>query len=89
MAKLRFDLKKLIPIAVAVLSATVAMAAVTKISFVHQADQFVRDLEMAWLAAPEPQSTDITIVTISEQTLKLFRRSPDQARRVETARHCP
>ena len=72
MAKLQFDFKKLIPVAVAVLSATVAMAAVTYISFVHQADQFVRDLETAWLSRPEPQSTDITIVTISEQTLKLF-----------------
>jgi adenylate cyclase len=71
-AKLQFDLKKLIPVVVAVLSAAVAMAATTYISFVHQADQFVRDLETAWLSRPEPQSTDITIVTISEQTLKLF-----------------
>src|ERR1700730_451991 len=48
------------------------MAAVTYISFVHQADQFVRDFETAWLSSSEPQSTDITIVSISEQTLKLF-----------------
>jgi adenylate cyclase len=71
-AKLQFDLKKLVPIAVAVLSGAVAMAAVTYISFVHQADQFIRDLETAALSPPEPQSSDIKIVTISEQTLKLF-----------------
>ena len=72
MAKLQFHLKKLVPVAVAVLSAIVAMAATTYISFVHQAEQFIRDLETASLSRPEPQSTDITIVTISEQTLKLF-----------------
>lgn len=72
MAKLGFDLKRLVPVAVAVLSAAVAMSAVTYISFVHQAEQFIRDLETAALSRPEPQSTDITIVTISEQTLKLF-----------------
>src|SRR4029077_19100175 len=71
-AKLRFDLKKLAPVTVAVLSAAVAMAAVTYISFVNQAEQFIRDLETASLSRPEPQSTDITIVTINEQTLKLF-----------------
>jgi adenylate cyclase len=71
-AKLQFDLKKLAPVTVAVLSAVVAMAATINISFVHQAEQFVRDLETASLSRPEPQSTDITIVTISEQTLKLF-----------------
>jgi hypothetical protein len=59
-AKLEFDLKKLAPVTVAVLSAAVAMAAVTYISFVHQAEQFIRDLETASLSRPEPQSTDIT-----------------------------
>ncbi len=72
MAKLKVDFKNLIPVAIAVLSAAAAMAAVTYVRFVHQADQYVRDFETAWLAANEPQSTDITIVTISEQTLKLF-----------------
>ena len=72
MAKLQFHLKKLVPVTVAVLSAAVAMAATINISFVHQAEQFIRDLETASLSRPEPQSTDITIVTISEQTLKLF-----------------
>lgn len=72
MAKLKIDLKNLIPVAIAVLSAAVAMAAVTYVRFVHQADQFVRDYEVAWLASNEPQSADITIVTISEQTLKQF-----------------
>ncbi|MGH7126458.1 MAG: CHASE2 domain-containing protein, partial [Stellaceae bacterium] len=72
MAKLRLDFKKLIPVAVAVLSAAAAMAAVASIKFVHQAEQYVRDFETAWFASSEPQSTDITIVAISEQTLKLF-----------------
>jgi adenylate cyclase len=71
-ARLKVDLKNLIPVAVAVLSAAAAMAAVTYIRFVHQADQYIRDYETAWLASNEPQSADITIVTISEQTLKLF-----------------
>jgi class 3 adenylate cyclase/CHASE2 domain-containing sensor protein len=71
-AKLKVDLKNLIPVAIAVASATVAMAAVTYVRFVHQADQFVRDYETAVLSKHEPQSSDITIVAISEQTLKLF-----------------
>jgi adenylate cyclase len=71
-AKLRFDFKKLIPVAIAVLTAGVVTAASDIVSFIHQADQWVRDFELASLAKPEPQSTDITIVTISEQTLKLF-----------------
>jgi class 3 adenylate cyclase len=71
-AKLRFDFKKLIPVAIAVLSAAAAMAAVIYVNIVQEADQFVRDVEVTWLAGHEPQSTDITIVPISEQTLKLF-----------------
>jgi len=71
-AKLTVDFKKLIPVAIAVLSAAAVMAAVSYVNFVQQADQFIRDFEVAWLASHEPQSTDITIVTISEQTLKLF-----------------
>jgi adenylate cyclase len=71
-AKLRFDFKKLIPVGIAVVAAAVAMAAATYVRFVHQADQFVRDYETAVLSRHEPQSTDITIVAISEQTLKLF-----------------
>ncbi len=72
MAKLRFDFKKLVPVGIAVLVAGVATIASDKLSFVHQADQWVRDFELTSLAKHEPQSTDITIVTISEQTLKLF-----------------
>ena len=72
MAKFRFEFKKLFPVAIALVSAAVAMASVTYVKFVHQAEQYVRDFETAWLASSEPQSTDITIVAISEQTLKLF-----------------
>lgn len=72
MARLKVDFKKLIPVAVGVLSAAAAMAAVTYVKFVHQADQYVRDFETAWLQSAEPQSTAITVVAISEQTLKLF-----------------
>ena len=72
MAKLKVEFKNLIPVAIAVLTAAVATAGSDFVSFVHQAEQWVRDFELALLAKPEPQSTDITIVTISEQTLKLF-----------------
>lgn len=72
MAKLRIDFKKLIPVAIAVLSAAAAMGAVTYVKFVHQAEQYIRDFETAWFASSEPQSSDITVVTINEQTLKLF-----------------
>lgn len=72
MAKLRIDFKKLIPVVIAVLTAGVATAATDIVSFIHEADQWVRDFELTWLAKHEPQSKDITIVTISEETLKLF-----------------
>jgi class 3 adenylate cyclase len=76
-AKLQVDFKKLIPVAIAVLSAAVAMAAATYISFIQQADQFVRDVELSELRPPEPQSTDIAIIAINEDTLKQFAyRSP-------------
>ena len=77
MAKLQFDFKKLIPVAVAVVSAALATAAAAYISFVHQAEQFVRDVELSEFRPPEPQSTDIAIVAITEDTLKQFAyRSP-------------
>ncbi len=77
MANPKFDFKKLVPVAVAVLSAAVATSAAAYISFVHQAEQFVRDVELSEFRPPEPQSTDIAIVAITEDTLKQFAyRSP-------------
>ena len=72
MARPKFDFKKLIPVAVAVLSAVAATVAVSYVSFITQADRFVRDVEVSEFRPPEPQSTDITIVAITEDTLKQF-----------------
>jgi adenylate cyclase len=93
-AKLKFDFKKLIPVAIAVLSATLATAAAAYISFVHQAEQFVRDVELSEFRPPEPQSTDISIVALTEDTLTQFAyRSPvdrkflaDLLRKLEAAK---
>jgi class 3 adenylate cyclase len=71
-ARPKFDFKKLIPVAVAVLSAVAATVAVSYVSFITQADRFVRDVEVSEFRPPEPQSTDITIVAITEDTLKQF-----------------
>jgi adenylate cyclase len=71
-AKLQFKLKSFIPVAIPVLAAAVATAAMLSISFIHQAELFIRDFETAVLSPPEPQSTDIVIATFTEQTLKQF-----------------
>jgi adenylate cyclase len=71
-ARPKFDIKKLIPVAVAVLSAVAATVAVSYVSFITQADRFVRDVEVSEFRPPEPQSADITIVAITEDTLKQF-----------------
>jgi adenylate cyclase len=71
-AKQRFEPKQLIPVAIPVLAAALATVAMLYVSFIHQAEQFVRDWETAWLSRPEPQSPDITVIGITEQTLKLF-----------------
>jgi len=71
-ARPKFDFKKLIPVAVAVLSAVAATVAVSYVSFITQADRFVRDVEVSEFRPPEPQSADITIVAITEDTLKQF-----------------
>ena len=72
MAKFKVDLKNLIPVAIAVLAAAVATVAATYVSFVTQADRFIRDVEISEFRPPEPQSTDIAIVAITEDTLKQF-----------------
>ncbi len=78
MAGLKIDLKKaLVPVAIAVISATLATAAVRYVAFLGNAERFIRDLETSVLSPAQPQSQDIVIIGITEQTLERFAyRSP-------------
>jgi len=62
----------LIPVAIAVISVGLVTVAVENIRFLKQAERFVRDWETTVLAPPEPQSPDVKIVSITEDTLKSF-----------------
>lgn len=67
----------LLPVAIAVVSATLTTVAVDNARFLQSAERFVRDVELSWLAPPQPQSHDIVIVSITDQTLNQFSyRSP-------------
>lgn len=66
-----------IPIVVACAAAIAASLAVAHVAFLTFADRFIGDWETAALTAAEPQSPDIVIVAITENTLKQFAyRSP-------------
>ena len=60
------------PVAVALAAAVVASLAVAHIAFLTFADRFLGDWEIAALTAPEPQSPDIVVVAVTEDTLKQF-----------------
>src|SRR5579863_4828785 len=62
-----------LPVAVAVIAAAVTTFAIARVPFLQNAERWVRDLEIAVLTPAQPQSPDIVIVTITEDTLKQFR----------------
>lgn len=64
--------RAVVPVVVALAAALVATLAVEHIAVVTYADRFLGDWETAALTAAEPQSPDIVIVTITEDTLKNF-----------------
>ncbi len=67
----------IVPLAVAVFCALVALLAVEKIGFLTDTDRFVQDSETALRPYGEPQDPDIVIVAIDEKTLSRFHyRSP-------------
>ena len=67
------DLKgSVLPVAVALVAATVTTIAVDNVRFLQSAERFVRDVELSWLEPPQPQSSDIVIVSITDQTLARF-----------------
>ena len=61
-----------VPVAIALAAAVAASLAVAYIAFLTFADRFLGDWEIAALTAPEPQSPDIVVVAITEDTLKQF-----------------
>lgn len=61
-----------VPVAVALAAAIVASLAVAHVAFLTFADRFLGDWEIAALTAPEPQSPDIVVVAVTEDTLKQF-----------------
>jgi len=61
-----------VPAAVALAAAIVASLAVAHVAFLTFADRFLGDWEIAALTAPEPQSPDIVVVAVTEDTLKQF-----------------
>ena len=65
-------LRGLIPGVVALAAALIATLAVDHVAFLTFTNRFLGDWEIAALLAAEPQSTDIVIVTITEDTLRQF-----------------
>lgn len=61
-----------VPVGVALAVAIVASLAVAHVAFLTFADRFLGDWEIAALTAPEPQSPDIVVVAVTEDTLKQF-----------------
>jgi adenylate cyclase len=61
-----------VPVAVALAAAIAASLAVAYIAFLTFADRFLGDWEIAALTAPGPQSPDIVVVAVTEDTLKQF-----------------
>ncbi len=64
--------RALVPLTVALSAAIVAAFVVHYVAFLTYADRFLGDWEIAALTAPEPQSRDIVVVAITEDTLKAF-----------------
>ncbi len=64
--------KALVPLTVAIAAAVAATLAVHYVAFLTYADRFLGDWEIAALTAPEPQSSDIVVVAITEDTLRQF-----------------
>jgi adenylate cyclase len=62
----------LVPLVVAVIAAIAATFAVQHVAFLTYADRFLGDWETAALPRAEPQSADIIVVAITEDTLKEF-----------------
>jgi len=62
----------IIPFIVALVATTVATLGIDHIAFLTTANRFLADWEIAALAGPAPQSPDIVIVAITEDTLKQF-----------------
>ncbi|MBV9046150.1 MAG: CHASE2 domain-containing protein, partial [Alphaproteobacteria bacterium] len=58
--------------AVALVMATLAMFAVSNISFLTSADRFVQDWEIAFRSPPEPQDPNILILAVDEPTMQHF-----------------
>ena len=64
--------RALVPLTVALSAAIVAAFVVHYVAFLTYADRFLGDWEIAALTAPEPQSSDIVVVAITEDTLRQF-----------------
>jgi len=62
----------LVPLTVALATAVLATFVVRYVAFLTYADRLLGDWEIAALTAPEPQSADIIVVAITEDTLKQF-----------------
>jgi adenylate cyclase len=61
-----------VPIAVALAAAIVADLAVHNIAFLKYAEQFVADVRITLRLPPEPQDSNVIVVTITEETLAQF-----------------
>ena len=68
----RWLMPALVPLTVAFAAATVATLAINYVAFLTYADRFLGDWEIAALTAPEPQSPNIVVVAITEDTLRQF-----------------
>ena len=62
----------IVPVIVAAASALLAFAAVTNLTFLDNANQYIADGETAAFAPAEPQDPDIVVVAITEDTLAQF-----------------
>jgi adenylate cyclase len=62
----------LLPLCVALVATAVSIVVTHNVAFLTQAERFVGDLRIATMLPPQPQSSDIVIVAVNEDTLKLF-----------------
>jgi adenylate cyclase len=76
-ARLKRALRVAAPFSIAVLSAAVALLGVEHVPFLTHAERFAADFRVASLLPREKQHDDVIVVTINEDTLRLFKyRSP-------------
>ena len=62
----------LLPLCVAFVATAISVVLTHNVAFLTQAERFVGDLRIATMLPPQPQSSDVVIAAVNEDTLQLF-----------------